>query len=367
VSAFFGEGKLTPASSPPKPNLYEMDQMLELALEEKEPSPRASLLLERPGSPYRLLKAKQDTSFPAQLPRRQIKLSLTGDMNRYVWSFDGKTMAQQPYIDIRRGEVIQLELVNDSMMHHPIHLHGHFFRVLMDHGRYSPLKHTIDVPPMASRTVEFLADDAGHWMFHCHILYHMMSGMARVFRYVDEPEERPTMAAMDRLGEHGRDMSYLWGAAMLQTNMTEGTLTWMNPKNDLMLTWEAGWDQPHDIEYELDLLYQRYFDMNLQAFAGWRWSNQIGTTDRAVAGVTYRLPLMIWANASLDSEGDARITLSKRLQLTPRLGVWGEAFFDTGTQWEWSVGADYTLTRTLSLSASHHSDHGSGVGLLIRF
>jgi hypothetical protein len=215
--------------------------------------------------------------------------------------------------------------------------------------------------------VEFLADDAGHWMFHCHILYHMMSGMARVFRYVDEPEASPTMAAMDRLGEHGRDMSYLWGAAMLQTNMTEGTLTWMNPKNDLMLTWEAGWDQPHDTEYELDLLYQRYFNMNLQAFAGWRWSNQIGTTDRAVAGVTYRLPLMIWANASLDSEGDARMTLSKRLQLTPRLGVWGEAFFDTGTQWEWSVGADYTLTRTLSLSASHHSDHGSGVGLLIRF
>jgi hypothetical protein len=87
---------------------------------------------------------------------------------------------------IKKGEIIELELINDTMMHHPIHLHGHFFRLLMGSGTRSPLKHTVDVPPMSKRVVEFEANEAKDWMFHCHILYHMMSGMARVFRYEDE-------------------------------------------------------------------------------------------------------------------------------------------------------------------------------------
>jgi hypothetical protein len=76
---------------------------------------------------------------------------------------------------------------------------------------------------------------------------------------------------------------------------------------------------------------------------------------------------MVWANVSLDTEGDARFTLAKRFQLTPRLGVWGEVFYDTGTQWEWTAGADYTLTRSTSLTLSYHSDYGLGAGVLFRF
>jgi FtsP/CotA-like multicopper oxidase with cupredoxin domain len=127
-----------------------MDEMLNLALEEQKDDPRASLNLPAPGSPYRLLKARKTPRLPAKLPRRKITLHLTGDMNRYIWSFDGKTMAQQPYVLIKKGEIIELELVNDSMMHHPIHLHGHFFRLLMGNGARSPLKHTVDVPPMSN-------------------------------------------------------------------------------------------------------------------------------------------------------------------------------------------------------------------------
>jgi hypothetical protein len=100
---------------------------------------------------------------------------------------------------------------------------------------------------------------------------------------------------------------------------------------------------------------------------GARLTNESGTTDRAVAGFNYRLPLFLWANASFDSEGDARFTLSKRFQLTPRLGLWGEVQYDTGTEWEWSAGADYTLTRHASLAATYHSDYGLGAGVLIRF
>lgn len=390
-SALFGKGEPHAAPVPPRPNLYQMDEMLNLALEEQEDDPRASLNLPRPGSPYRLLKAIKDTSLPKNLPRRKITLHLTGDMNRYIWSFDGKTIAEQPYVLIKKGEIIELELVNDTMMHHPIHLHGHFFRLLMGKGARSPLKHTVDVPPMSSRTVEFEANEAHDWMFHCHILYHMMSGMARVFRY-EERSDAGTPARMDSvlqempksptahvaddrvgkldphgLGEHAHDMSYLWGAASIQSNMSEGLLTWMNPKNDLMLAWEVGWERVDNPEYEIDLLYQRYFNLNFQAFAGYRLTNQDDAKDRGLIGINYRLPLMTWLNTSLDTEGDARFTLSKRFQLTPRLGVWGDVFYDTGSRWEWSAGADYTLTRHTSLTASYHSDYGPGVGVLIRF
>lgn len=394
VSAFFGAGELKPASDPPRPNLYKMDEMLRLALTEKEDDPRASVRLPRPGSPYRLLRAVKDTTLPAKLPRRKITMHLTGDMNRYIWSFDGKTIAQEPYVMIKKGEIIELEMVNDTMMHHPIHLHGHFFRLLMGQGRRSPLKHTVDVPPMSKRVVEFEANEEKDWMFHCHILYHMMSGMARVFRY--EPKDGGSakhhqaeatkaedhslhrsawlggLSGMHHghggaLGEHSHDMAYVWGSALLQSNMSEGLITAMNPKNDLLLSWEVGWEGVRRPQYEIDAVYQRYFNLNFQAFAGMRFTNDEDASHRAIAGFNYRLPLMAWATVTIDSEGDARFTLAKRFQLTPRLGVWGETFYDTGTRWEWNAGADYTLTRHLSLAASYHSDFGFGAGVLIRF
>jgi FtsP/CotA-like multicopper oxidase with cupredoxin domain len=376
VSAFLGSGENHPASDPPRPNLYQMDEMLNLALEEKEDDARASLNLPRPGSPYRLLRSTKDTSLPAKMPRRKITMHLTGDMNRYIWSFDGKTIADEPYVMIKRGEIIELELINDTMMHHPIHLHGHFFRLLMGQGARSPLKHTVDVPPMSKRTVEFEANEAQDWMFHCHILYHMMSGMARVFRY-EETTPPPahgsilsgpaTVQHAAGLGEHAHDMTHLWGAASLQSHMTEGLLTWMSPRNDLLLSWELGWQNVDDPQYEIDALYQRYFSPDFQAFFGGRFTNDPDATHRALAGFNYRLPLFAWAQVSLDTEGDARLALAKRLQLTPRIGLWGEVFYDTGTQWEWTAGADFTLTRTTSLTLSYHSDFGLGAGVLIRF
>lgn len=389
VSAFFGQGARHTAASPPRPNLYQMDQMLALSLEEQESDPRAPVRLARPGSPYKLLKATHDTTLPAKLPRRKITLHLTGDMVRYIWSFNGKTIAEEPYVKIRKGEIIELELVNDTMMHHPIHLHGHFFRLLMGNGARSPLKHTVDVPPMSKRTVEFEANEDKDWMFHCHILYHMMSGMARVFRYEDDapagatPAEslgsaagltdmKPSSSGMSAhdhaagLGEHSHDMSYLWGAASLQTQMSSGLLSWMNPKNNLLLSWEVGWERTPFTEHEIDALYQRYFNMNFQAYAGFRFANH-GGGDRVITGFNYRLPLMFLADFTVDSNGNGRFQFSKRFQLTPRLGTSGYAFYDTGSRWEWSVGADYTLARNVSLSASYHSDYGPGVGLIIRF
>jgi hypothetical protein len=149
--------------------------------------------------------------------------------------------------------------------------------------------------------------------------------------------------------------------------MSEGLLTWMNPKNDLLVTWEVGPQRVDAPQYEIDLLYQRYFNMNFQAFAGYRLTNDADAKDRGLIGLNYRLPLMVWANVSLDTKGDARFTLAKRFQFTPRLGVWGEVFYDTGTQWEWTTGADYALTRYTSLTLSYQNDYGFGAGVLFRF
>jgi hypothetical protein len=388
---------LKPAGDPPKANVYEMDEMLNLALEEQEDDPRASLNLPRPGSPYRVLRAPNDTTLPAKLPRRKISLKLTGDMTRYVWGFDGKTISQDPYIHIKKGEVIELELVNDTMMHHPIHLHGHFFRLLMGQGRRSPLKHTVDVPPMSTRTVEFEANESHDWMFHCHILYHMMSGMARVFRYepegvdtagtyadrastTDGAKVQESMATRDggfrmgghahgggSLGEHTHDMAYVWGAASLQSHMSEGLITWMNPKNDILLGWEVGWGNVDDTQYEVEALYQRYISADFQAFIGARLTNEEDVENRAVVGFNYRLPLLAWASISLDSEGDARFTLAKEFQISPRLAAFGKVEYDTNTEWEWTAGATYTLTRTASLITQYHSEYGLGAGLEVRF
>ena len=96
-------------------------------------------------------------------------------------------------------------------------------------------------------------------------------------------------------------MSYIWGAASIQSNMSEGLLTWMNPKNDLQLAWEVGWERVDEPQYEIDLLYQRYFNPNFQAFAGYRLTNDGDAKDRGLIGINYRLPLMAWLNVSLDT------------------------------------------------------------------
>jgi hypothetical protein len=89
--------------------------------------------------------------------------------------------------------------------------------------------------------------------------------------------------------------------------------------------------------------------------------------NRGVIGFNYRLPLLAWATISLDSEGDARFALAKEFQISPRLAVFGRVEYDTNTEWEWTTGATYTLTRTASLITQYHSEYGMGAGLEVRF
>lgn len=120
---------------------------------------------------------------------REIEVHLTGSMDRYMWSMDGKTMseAHEP-IPMRAGERVRVTLINDTMMAHPIHLHGHFFELVTGHGAHSPRKHTVNVLPGGKVSWDVTAI-GGDWAFHCHMLLHMAMGMMRVVQVRPVPGE----------------------------------------------------------------------------------------------------------------------------------------------------------------------------------
>ena len=127
---------------------------------------------------YTDLKAKRAN--PHRMPTRQIEIHLTGNMERYMWSFDGKKFSAVTDDPIRFAydERVRVKLVNDTMMAHPIHLHGHFFELVNGAGMMNqPLKHTVIVQPGSTATFDLTADEPGDWAFHCHLLYHMHAGM----------------------------------------------------------------------------------------------------------------------------------------------------------------------------------------------
>ena len=114
-------------------------------------------------------------------PSRSLDIHLTGNMERYMWSFDGVKLSEpaEP-IPFRLNERVRVTLINDTMMPHPIHLHGHFFELVTGHGAFGPRKHTVNVAPGGKVSFDVTADAQGDWAFHCHNLYHMTAGMMRV-------------------------------------------------------------------------------------------------------------------------------------------------------------------------------------------
>jgi FtsP/CotA-like multicopper oxidase with cupredoxin domain len=122
-----------------------------------------------------------DRNPDVRAPSRTLELHLTCNMERYMWGFDGQKLSDPADpIPCRLNERVRVTLINDTMMPHPIHLHGHFFELVTGHGAHGPRKHTINVPPGGKMTFDLTADAAGDWAFHCHNLYHMTAGMMRV-------------------------------------------------------------------------------------------------------------------------------------------------------------------------------------------
>jgi CopA family copper-resistance protein len=118
-------------------------------------------------------------------PSRTIELHLTGHMERFAWSFDGIKFSSAEPLRLTYGERVRIVLVNDTMMTHPIHLHGMWSDLEDDHGNFLVRKHTVDMPPGSRRSYRVTADALGRWAYHCHLLFHMETGMFREVR-VDE-------------------------------------------------------------------------------------------------------------------------------------------------------------------------------------
>jgi hypothetical protein len=320
----------------------------------------------RPQAPYKKFRAVSSTALPEDSPVREVRLTLDGDMERYVWFLNNKPLSESDSILIRKGEVVRFIMINRTMMHHPMHLHGHFFRVINGQGDRSPLKHTVDVAPMSTTVIEFDANEFGDWFFHCHLLYHMKSGMARLVHYEDYILYPELAAVRPQLY---KESWYIWGQADVLSNMTEGSFTLSNTRNILTLEWEAGWQEVDETEWEGIVTWDRYFNRFFTIFAGVDFlggGDELDDT-RGVLGFSYLLPLNIESRSWIDTDGGARFNLDKEFELTPRLVLYGEAEYDTHDLWEGKAGLSYLVSKNISLLGQWHSEFAWGGGIQVRF
>jgi hypothetical protein len=308
------------------------------------------------------LRALQSTALDSSKPVREIRLTLDGDMERYVWFLNNKPLSESDDIAIKRGEVVRFIMINRSMMHHPMHLHGHFFRVLNGQGEFSPLKHTVDVAPMTTTVIEFAADEFGDWFFHCHLLYHMMSGMARVVHYQDFTLDPATAAVRPQLYE---DPYYLYGSVDTLSQMAQGMLIFSNSRHIFSAEWQAGWQNVDDMEWEVTPTYDYYLNRFSSVFAGADLDGADDQLDKheGIVGLRYLLPLNITSRVWVDTAGEFQFAAGKHLELTPRLALSYEAEYDTKEHWETRASASYILSKHVSLLGQWHSEFGWGGGL----
>lgn len=331
---------------------------------------------------YAMLQSPTNTRLP-DAPTKVLNFTLTGNMNRYVWSINNKTVSETDKILIKKGENVRIILYNNSMMRHPMHLHGHFFRIVNGHGDYSPLKNVLDIMPMETDTIEFAATESGDWFFHCHILYHMMSGMGRIFSYENSPPN-PQLPdpkkALRKLYKDDKEFHF-----MIQndfaSNGNDGELMYMNTRYNLQAEWRLGYNSMHG--YEIETHFGRYIGKMQWLFPyvgiDYRYRKmgmneveknifgQYNTKDsRQVfcVGLQYTLPMLIVADARVDTEGKLRfqlmredIPLTKRL----RLNVMGNSDL------EYMAGLKYVLDKSFALSAHYDSDMGFGAGLTVTY
>lgn len=146
-------------------------------------SPPTSFYETTKGTKYQNLIAAVTTNNPNKPVSQVINMELFGYMERFIWFINGVPEYNAHPIPLKPGERYRFVFTNNSMMHHPMHIHGHWFILRKGQSEYDPLLHTIDVPPGATITADVDTDASGQWFFHCHMLYHMATGMSRVFQY----------------------------------------------------------------------------------------------------------------------------------------------------------------------------------------
>lgn len=328
---------------------------------------------------YAMLRSPHKTLLP-KAPYKELRFELTGNMNRYVWSINNKIIREWDKIPIKKGENVRLILFNNSMMRHPMHLHGHDFRVLNGQGEYAPLKNVLDIMPMETDTIEFAGSQSGDWFFHCHILYHMMAGMGNVFHYQGadpNPEVPNTVAAYNKFVRQ-ESIFHFMAEVGLESNGSDGRLMFPGNRYELRTEWRIGVNPMHGQESET--YFGRYvgkmqwwypfvgFDYHHNSRENLERKTLLGQTSNQnnrkafVAGVEYVLPMLLRAQARVDDKGKFRFQIGRDdIPLTPRLrlnGVWN-------TDKEYTVGLRYIVRKWLDLSTHYDSDMGFGAGIAI--
>lgn len=312
------------------------------------------------------LKANTNTELPKKAKIYDLQLNLGGDMSRYIWHINGKAVHEDRTIEINEGDVVRFTFVNETMMHHPMHLHGHFFRVLNQYGAFSPLKHTVDVPPHETRKIEFYANEPGEWMLHCHNLYHMKNGMARVVKYMSFTP-KPEIAHIQHHDSHNHDHFYFSGMLEAATNHGQGRFKVSKTWDELDVKFEirkvSPWKEWNDWETEGDVLYHRYFSQFFSIIAG---GTKLEGIYRGMIGVGYVLPFLIETRLFVDHKGEFRLDIEKRFQWTKYI------FSDVDVTLRQKLESEFELTLMYSPSWSWATglmltEKSLGAGLQVQF
>ncbi|GAB5408968.1 MAG: hypothetical protein BalsKO_13330 [Balneolaceae bacterium] len=329
-----------------------------------------------------ILKSPKKTTIHSGDSLRSLTFNLTGNMWRYTWSINGKALSAADKIKIKKGEVVRITLNNTTMMHHPMHLHGHFFRILNGNGKYAPLKHTVDVPPMSRITIEFEANEEKDWFFHCHLLYHMKTGMARVVSY-EGSERDPRLAPYPYAMINKMDKKWFtWGTLYGASQFGGLSLIHSNTNNQLNLRTEYGWNQ----NYELTADYERFVGEFFRVFGGIKSENKRKDVfeDHDLVGrfgMRYLLWYILDTDISLDHKLRPELRFNSHIPLTQRFMLNGHLEWKTNfglieephsgeklnQEFVYTAGFEYLLNKNYSIIASYDNRFGFGSGLSWRF
>lgn len=331
---------------------------------------------------YGMLKATEKTTLSKDLPVREMRFELTGNMNRYVWSMDNKVFSETDKILVKKGEILRITLYNNTMMRHPMHLHGFDFRVLNEHGDYSPLKNVLDIMPMETNVIEFAANTEGDWFFHCHILYHMMAGMNRVFSVGELHNPLlPNKEKAYRMLKRESNMPYVFLENNFATNGNDGMFRVQNARWNLTSEWRLGYSAQKGYEVETHL--GRYIGKMqwFMPFIGFDWryrkmgideheTNLFGQknekdTRRAISlGFMYTLPMLVNFQAEVYLDGIVRLSLMREdIPISKRV----RAGFMVNTDKEYMGELKYIINKNMGIRTHYDSDMGFGVGLSLNY
>jgi CopA family copper-resistance protein len=332
---------------------------------------------------YSMLRSPTKTTLQADAPVRELRFELTGNMNRYVWSMDNRVLSETDKILIKKGEIVRITLYNNSMMRHPMHLHGHDFRVINGQGDYAPLKNVLDIMPMETNVIEFEANLEGDWFFHCHILYHMMAGMNRVFS-TENQAPNPLLPdkewAYKKLQRESNELHFMFQNDFA-TNGNDGMAMLQNTRWSLGTEWRLGYNDMHGYETETHI--GRYIGRNqwFMPFVGFDWRyrkmgideqeknlfGQTNTKDNRTQfslGVAYTLPMLIILQTEVYHDGNVRVQLRREdIPLSKRF----RAAFMVNTDKEYMFGLNYIASKNLGFRTHYDSDMGFGVGLTFNY